>query len=207
MFMGPLEQMKPWSTKGVEGVYRFLGRVWRLVMEEDQEGQWHFAPAKVTDDAPSSEILRSTHAAISKVTEDIELLKFNTGISALMELVNDLTKLEVRPRAAIETLLLLLAPFAPHMAEELWKQLGHTKTLAYEPWPQANAKYLIKSEIEIPMQINGKLRGLIVIAPGSAKEAVETAARALPAFSDWTAGTTVRKVIVVPDKLINFVVG
>jgi len=207
MFMGPLEQMKPWSTKGVEGVYRFLGRVWRLVMEEDQEGQWHFAAAKVTNDAPSTELLRSVHAAISKVTDDIEKLQFNTGISALMILVNDLTKIEVRPRAAIETLLLLLAPFAPHMAEELWKQLGHTKTLTYEPWPVADAKYLVKSEIEIPMQINGKLRGLIVIAPGSSKEAVEAAARALPAFAEWTVDKTIRKVVMVPDKLINFVTG
>jgi leucyl-tRNA synthetase len=206
MFMGPLEQMKPWSTKGVEGVYRFLGRVWRLVMEEDQEGLWHFAPVKVTDDAPSTELLRSVHAAIAKVTDDIEKLQFNTGISALMILVNDLTKVEVRPRAAIETLLLLLSPFAPHMAEELWKQLGHAETLAYAPWPVADAKYLIKSEIEIPMQINGKLRGLLTIAPGSSQETVEAAARALPAFTEWTTDKTIRKVIFVPNKLINFVV-
>jgi leucyl-tRNA synthetase len=207
MFLGPLEQMKPWSTKGVEGVYRFLGRVWRLVMEEDQEGHWHFAPAKMTDAAPSTELLRSVHAAIQKVSEDIDRLQFNTAISALMVLVNDLTKETVRPRAAIETLLLLLAPFAPHMAEELWKQLGHAKTLAYESWPVAEAKYLAKTEVEIPVQINGKLRGLIKVAPGSSKEAVEAAARELPAFAEWTTGKTVRKVIIVPDKLINFVVG
>jgi len=207
MFMGPLEQMKPWSTKGVEGVYRFLGRVWRLVMEEDQEGQWHFAPAKVTDDAPSTEVQRSVHAAIAKVTEDIEKLQFNTGISALMILVNDLTKIESRPRGTIETLLLLLAPFAPHMAEELWKQLGHTKTLAYEPWPVADAKYLAKSEVEIVFQVNGKVRGKVTVAPGSSQESVETAAKALPAFAEWTTDKTVRKVIFVPDKLINFVVG
>jgi leucyl-tRNA synthetase len=176
-------------------------------MEEDQEGQWHFAPAKITDAAASPELLRSVHSAIQKVTEDIDRLQFNTAISALMVLVNDLTKETVRPRAAIETLLLLLAPFAPHMAEELWQQLGHAKTLAYEPWPVADAKYLVKTEIEIPMQINGKLRGLITVAPGSTKETVEATARALPAFAEWTAGKTVRKVIVVPDKLINFVVG
>jgi leucyl-tRNA synthetase len=207
MFLGPLEQMKPWSTTGIEGVYRFLGRVWRLVMEENQEGQWHFAPAKVSNAEPSTELQRSVHAAIQKVTDDIDRLQFNTAISALMVLVNDLTKEPVRPRAAVETLLLLLAPFAPHMAEELWKQLSHSKTLAYEPWPIADPKYLVKTEIEIPMQINGKLRGLITIAPGSSKEAVEAAARALPAFAEWSAGKTVRKVIVVPEKLINFVVG
>jgi leucyl-tRNA synthetase len=206
MFLGPLEQMKPWSTTGIEGVYRFLGRVWRLVMEEDQEGQWHFAPAKVTDAAPSTELLRSLHAAIQKVSEDVDRLQFNTAISALMVLVNDLTKETVRPRAAVETLLLLLAPFAPHMAEELWKQLGHEKTLAYEPWPFADAKYLVKTEIEMPVQINGKLRGVIKVPPKSNQEIVTAAAKELPGFADWMVGKTIKKVIVIPDKLINFVV-
>jgi leucyl-tRNA synthetase len=207
MFMGPLEQMKPWSTKGVEGVYRFLGRAWRLVMEENQEGQWLFAPAKITEAAPSTELLRSLHATIQKVTHDIDKLHFNTAISALMELVNDLTKETVRPRAAIETLLLLLAPFAPHIAEELWKQLGHEKTLTYEPWPQPDPRYLVKTEVEMPVQINGKLRGLIKVPPGSNQDIVISAAKALPAFAEWTTGKTIKKVIVVPDKLINFVVG
>jgi leucyl-tRNA synthetase len=206
MFLGPLEQMKPWSTTGIEGVYRFLGRVWRLVMEEDQEGAWHFAPAKVTDAAPSTELLRSLHAAIQKVSDDIDRLQFNTAISALMVLVNDLTKEPVRPRAVVETLLLLLAPFAPHIAEELWKQLGHPKTLAYEPWPQADPQYLAQTETEYPMQINGKLRGTFKVAAGSTQDAVEAAAKALPAFAEWTAGKTIRKVIFVPNKLINYVV-
>ncbi len=207
MFMGPLEQMKPWSTTGIEGVYRFLGRVWRLVMEENQEGEWLFAPAKLTEAAPSTELLRSLHATIRKVTDDIDKLQFNTAISALMVLVNDLTKEPVRPRDAIETLLLLLAPFAPHMTEELWKQLGHGKTLAYEPWPLADEKYLAKTEVEIVVQVNGKVRGHVIVPVASSKEAIEAAARALPAFAEWTTGKTIRKVIVVPDKLINFVVG
>jgi leucyl-tRNA synthetase len=207
MFLGPLEQMKPWSTTGIEGVYRFLGRVWRLVMEENQEGEWLFAPAKITDAAPSPELLRSVHAAIQKVSDDIDRLQFNTAISALMVLVNDLTREPVRPRTAIETLLLLLSPFAPHMAEELWKQIGHAKTLAYEPWPVADAKYLVKTEVEMPVQINGKLRGLIKVAPGSSQDAVIASAKELPAFAEFTTGKTIKKVIVVPDKLINFVVG
>jgi leucyl-tRNA synthetase len=207
MFMGPLEQMKPWSTKGVEGVYGFLGRVWRLVMEEDQEGRWHLAPARLADAAPSPEMLRSLHVAIAKVTDDIEKLKFNTAISALMILVNDLTKETVRPRAAVETLLLLLAPFAPHMAEELWRQLGHPETLAYEPWPAVDPRYLVKSEIEIPVQVNGKLRGRITIPPGSNQAAAEAAARAAPGVAEWLSGKTVRKIIFVPDKLLNFVAG
>ncbi len=207
MFMGPLEQMKPWSTKGVEGVYRFLGRVWRLVMEEDQEGSWHFAPAKVTDAAPSVEVLRSLHAAIKTVTDDVEHLRFNTAISALMILVNDLTKEPVRSRSVVKTLLLLLAPFAPHMAEELWKQLGHAKTLAYESWPVADPQYLVKTEIELPMQVNGRLRGTFKVPPGAPQEVVEAAAKALPAYAEWTAGKTIRRAVFVPDRLINFVVG
>jgi leucyl-tRNA synthetase len=124
-----------------------------------------------------------------------------------MVLVNDLTKEPVRPRAAVETLLQLLAPFAPHMAEELWKQLGHEKTLSYEKWPEPNPYYLVRIETEIVVQINGKVRGHITVRPAYPKEDVEKEARALPAFAEWSAGKTVRKVIVVPDKLINFVVG
>jgi leucyl-tRNA synthetase len=206
MFMGPLEQMKPWSTTGIEGVYRLLGRIWRLVMEENQEGDWVFAPGKITDAAPTEAILRSLHAAIRKITDDVEKLQFNTAISALMILVNDLTKEPVRSRATIETLLLLLAPFAPHMAEELWRQLGHPETLAYAPWPEADPRYLVKTEIEMPVQINGKLRGVIKVAPGSGQETAIAAAQAIAGFAEWTAGKTVRKTIVVPDKLINFVV-
>ena len=207
MFMGPLEQMKPWSTTGIEGVYRFLGRVWRLVMEENQEGEWHFAPAKITDAPPSEEISRSLHAAIQKVTDDIDKLQFNTAISAMMVLVNDLTKACVRPHSAIESLLLLLAPFAPHMAEELWRQLGHPETLTYESWPQADPKFLVKTEIEIPVQVNGKLRGKITIAPGSDQSTVTAAAQAQSTVTEHLAGKTIRKVVFVPNKLINFVVG
>jgi leucyl-tRNA synthetase len=176
-------------------------------MEEDQEGAWHFAPAKVTDAAPSTEILRSLHAAIDKVTKDVEHMQFNTAISALMVLVNDLTKEPVRPRSVVESLLLLLSPFAPHMAEELWKQLGHAQTIAYEPWPKADPQYLVQTETEYPMQINGKLRGTFKVPAGSEKDIVEAGAKALPAFAEWTAGKTIRKIIFVPNKLINFVVG
>ena len=206
MFLGPLEQMKPWSTTGIEGVYRFLGRVWRLVMEENQEGEWLLAPAKLTDAAPSAELLRSLHAAIRKVSDDIDRLQFNTAISALMVLVNDLTREPVRPRAAIEKLLLLLAPFAPHLAEELWHQLGHAETLAYEDWPVADEKYLARTAVEIVVQVNGRVRGHLTVPVGSTKETVEADARALPTFVDWAGDKTVRKVIVVPDKLVNFVV-
>jgi leucyl-tRNA synthetase len=207
MFLGPLEQIKPWSTTGIEGVYRFLGRVWRLVMEENQEGEWLFAPAKVTDAAPSVELLRRLHSTIRKVGDDIDRLQFNTAISALMVLVNDLTRDPVRPRLAIETLLRLLAPFAPHLAEELWSRLGHGETLAYESWPVADPKYLAQTEVEIVVQVNGKVRGHVTVPVASDREQVENGARALPAFAEWTIGRTVKKVVYVPNKLINFVVG
>jgi leucyl-tRNA synthetase len=124
-----------------------------------------------------------------------------------MVLVNDLTKEPVRPRKVIEPLLLMLAPFAPHLAEELWKQFGHARTLAYEPWPVADTQYLVQTETEYPMQINGKLRATFKVPAGSTQEVVEAAAKALPAFAEWTAGKTIKKVIFVPNKLINFVVG
>jgi leucyl-tRNA synthetase len=123
-----------------------------------------------------------------------------------MVLVNDLTKETARPRAALEPLLLMLAPFAPHLAEELWKQLGHARTLAYEPWPVADPRYLVKTEIEIPVQVNGKLRGLIKVAPGAAQDIVIDTAKAVPAIAEWLGGKTLRKTIVVPDKMVNFVV-
>ena len=178
MFMGPLEQMKPWSTKGIEGVYGFLGRVWRLVMEEDQEGRWHFAPAKVTDAAPSDRHAARhprRHRARSPTTSRSS--SSTPPSPRMMVLVNDLTKLPVRPRAAIETLLLLLSPFAPHMAEELWRSSATPKTIAYEPWPVADPRYLVKSEVEIVFQVNGKLRGKLVVAHRlHASEAIEAAA-------------------------------
>ena len=161
----------------------------------------------MTDAAPTAETQRAVHGAIAKVTDDIEKLKFNTAISAMMVLVNDLTKLPQRPRTSIETLLLLLSPFAPHMAEELWRVLGHEKTIAYEPWPEADPRFLVQTEVEIVFQVNGKLRGKIVVPADATNEAIEAAARALPAFSEWTAGKAVKKVIIVPKKLVNFVCG
>ena len=124
-----------------------------------------------------------------------------------MVLVNDLTKEPVRPRAVVEALVLLLAPFAPHMAEELWHELGHKETLTYEAWPKAEAKYLVKTEIEMPVQVNGKLRGVIKVAPGADQAAATGAAQALPAVAEHLSGKTIRKVVFVPNKLINFVVG
>lgn len=205
MFMGPLEQMKPWSSTGVEGVYRFLGRAWRLVLTENQEGQWTLS-SKLTDQPPDEALARVLHATIQKVTEDCEKLAFNTAISQMMILVNELTKEEQRPRAAVETLVLLLAPFAPHLAEELWSQLGHPHTLSAEPWPVADPRYLVQDTVEYPVQVNGKLRGKFS-APAEAEESTLLAtAQALETVLPWLEGKTVVKTIVVPKKLVSFVV-
>ncbi|MDR0532571.1 MAG: leucine--tRNA ligase [Verrucomicrobiales bacterium] len=206
MFMGPLEQVKPWSTKGVEGVYRFLGRVWRLVMQEDQEGNWTFNPA-ISDSAPSPALLKSLHQCIKKVTEDLNAMSFNTAISALMVMTNELTKEEQRPRAVVEQFLLLLAPFAPHLAEELWSKLGHDKTLAYEPWPKFEEKYLVEDELNIIVQVNGKMRGKFTVSAEVPVGEYESILKQQPDFTRWLGGKELKKVITVPKKLVNIVVG
>jgi leucyl-tRNA synthetase len=205
MFMGPLEQMKPWSSKGVEGVYRFLGRVWRLIMDENQAGEWVLS-AKLTGEPPSEAILRRLHESIQKVTDDLEKLSFNPAIAQMMILVNDLTKEERRPRSVVETLVLLLAPFAPHLAEELWEKLGYQKTLTHEPWPQAEARYLVRDEIEYPVQINGKLRGKFTAATEASEKVLLETAKAQESVRPWIEGKTIVKEIVVPKKLVNLVV-
>ncbi|MEO0452611.1 MAG: leucine--tRNA ligase [Verrucomicrobiota bacterium] len=204
MFMGPLEQVKPWSMKGVEGVYRFLGRAWRLIMLENQEGKWELHPT-ICDDNPTPEQLKSLHQSIKKITEDIEALSFNTAISQLMVLTNDLTKAEKRPRAILEPFLIMLAPFAPHLSEELWNQLGHEQTLSYEPWPVCNEDYLTEDEIEIIIQVNGKLKARLSIPADLPREDYEAKAKSHPDFDQWIEGKTIRKVIAVPGKLINIV--
>ncbi|MFQ3669875.1 MAG: leucine--tRNA ligase, partial [Verrucomicrobiia bacterium] len=162
MFMGPLEQVKPWSMKGVEGVYRFLGRVWRLVMEERQDGSW--APnGTVQDIEPDADLLRATHTCIAQVSEDIEALRMNTAISALMILTNELTRRPVRPTSTLTILLRLLSPFAPHLAEELWSQLGQPDLIARAPWPELNPDLLRRAEVDIVVQVNGKLRDKLLL--------------------------------------------
>ena len=159
MFMGPLEAMKPWSTRGVEGITRFLERVWRLMVTEDGT----LSPAVVST-APSLEHQRVLHQTIKKVTEDIEELRFNTAISQMMVFTNELTKAEQRPRAVLEPFVLLLSPFAPHLAEELWGILGHTPSVSQQPWPSFDPALTVSDRLTIPVQINGKLRGKIEAA-------------------------------------------
>src|SRR5206468_3837132 len=152
MFMGPLEATKPWSMRGVEGVYRFLNRVWRLAIDDRSEELK--LQATVQDAEPDKETNRLLHQTIKRVTEDLDKLSFNTAIAAMMEFTNHLTPQTVRPRSVLMTFTLLLSPFAPHLAEELWHILGGSDTLAYEPWPTFDEALLKVDEIEVPVQIN-----------------------------------------------------
>ncbi len=210
MFMGPLEQMKPWSMKGVEGVYRFLGRVWRLAMEETQEGDWKVSSElKETELTPSQ--LRVAHATIKKVTEDFEALTFNTAISQLMVFTNEFVKATPRPLAALRILLPLLSPLAPHITEELWARLAkkHPKfegLASTQPWPTHEEKYLVVDEVEYVVQVNGKFRDRITASVKADDKAVESLSLASPKVQESVAGKTIVKVIVVQGKLVNIVV-
>ena len=199
MFMGPLEAMKPWSTRGVEGITRFLDRVWRVMMGED--GTLSHA---VTTDEPGLEQRRLLHQTIRKVTEDVEELRFNTAISQMMIFTNEMTKLERRPRALLEPFVLLLAPFAPHLSEELWERLGHVPSVAHQPWPSFDPALVVSDRMTIPIQVNGKLRGKIELDVTASREQIEALAR--EQVQEWVQGKPPRKVIYVEKKLINFVV-
>jgi leucyl-tRNA synthetase len=203
MFMGPLEAVKPWSTKSVEGVYRFLSRVWRLMVDDGEQLKLH--PA-VHDVEPDRETLRVLHRTIQKVTEDTESLRFNTAIAAMMEFVNSVTRLEVRPRKVLEPFVLLLAPYAPHIAEELWRVLGHSTTLAYEPWPQFDPALAKADEIEVPVQVNGKLKARLKVPADIDDAALEAAALADETVKAQIAGKPIKRVIVKSQQLVNVVV-
>lgn len=205
MFMGPLEAVKPWSMHGVEGVYRFLSRVWRLFINDRVE-EVRLADA-VRDTTPDRDTLRLLHQTIQKVTEDLEGLRFNTAIAAMMELTNHLTRLEARPRSVLEPFVLLLSPFAPHLAEELWHALGHPGSLAYEPWPRHDPNLAKADEIEVPVQVNGKVRSRIQVPAEIDEAGLKEAALADARIRETIAGKQLRKIIVVPRKLVNVVVG
>jgi len=242
MFMGPLEMVKPWSMQGVEGVYRFLGRVWRLFVDEQSDRQYQQEVAAGTREvedlsclrisaaiqstggtpmppseqpqagtpvSPSPEQLKLLHKTIMKVTEDIDALAFNTAISQLMVFVNETNKMiaagQPLSRKVAEPFILLLSPFAPHLAEELWTILGHTQTLAYEPWPKFDEKYLIESTVTIVLQVNGKVRDKLEVPADANEAALRKLAETSEKVKQFTEGKPIRKVIVVPKKLVNVV--
>jgi leucyl-tRNA synthetase len=200
MFMGPLEAMKPWSTKGVEGISRFLDRVWRLVVPDARTGD------PIVAAVPDAEHVRLLHQTIRKVTEDLEGMRFNTAISQMMVFSNEMTRLERRPRVLIEPFVQLLAPFAPHLGEELWQRLGHPDSLAYAPWPRWDPKLVLEDTVTVAVQVNGKLRATLELPRGSDQAAAHSAAMADERVRKFVNGASVRKTIFVPDKLLNLVV-
>src|SRR5882724_5594901 len=209
MFMGPLEQMKPWSTRGVEGVARFLARVWRLLMTENQAGEWQLSEKIKTADSNKTE-LKVLHATIKKVTEDIESFSFNTTISQMMIFVNAFTNVEIIPLSAMRPCLILLNPFAPHIASELWENLNAKFTdvsgdITQQSWPAYDERLLVEDEVEIVIQINGKLRDRMKMPVVATDEELKTAALSNPKVQHRIAGKTVRNLIVVPRKLVNIV--
>jgi len=199
MFMGPLESIKPWNIQGVEGVHRFLQKVWRTVIDE-QTGE---LAEEVTDSQTDEATLRLLHQTIKKVSDDIETFGFNTAISAMMIFANHLSKHPVRPKSVIEKFVLILAPFAPHIAEELWEKLGHTDTLAYQPWPQYDKELVKEKEIELAVQVNGKIKGRITISADLPEEDIKL--QAIAAVRTALAGKEPRRVIVVKPRIVSIV--
>jgi leucyl-tRNA synthetase len=201
MFMGPLETAKPWSSKSVEGVARFLDRAWRLVVEEDGGPS-----AALTGEAPTDAQRRLLHQTIRKVTEDLDTLAFNTAIAQMMVFVNELTPEARRSRQLLEPFVLLLAPFAPHVSEELWRRLGHRECLAYEPWPSWDAALVLEDRVTIAVQVNGKLRATLEMPRDAEQPAAQRAALADERVRKYVDGAELRKVIFVKNKLLNLVV-
>jgi len=204
MFMGPLEQMKPWSAKGMEGSVRFLARIWRLVFEETEEGQWIPSPL-ITDEPADRETTRALAKTTAKVAADIERLQFNTAISALMILVNHLTSLPKRPQSALRHLCLLLAPFAPHLAEEIHQHLGGKNNLSVAPWPTYHPEDILEDSVELPVQVNSKVKGKIHISPTATREEIEKVVRAHADLQTWTDAKQIQKIIVVPGRIVNLI--
>ena len=200
MFLGPLEQSKPWDTNGIDGVHRFLKKLWSLYFGNKEAIQ-------ITENEPNADELKSLHKLIKKVTFDIEHFSYNTSISAFMICVNELTSLKCNKRAILEPLIILLAPFAPHIAEELWHQMGHDTTVCDAPWPAYNEEYLKEKSVVYAISFNGKARYNLELPADISREDAEKAALTHENSAKWLEGKTVRKVIVVPGKIVNIVVG
>ena len=200
MFLGPIEQAKPWDTKGIDGVIKFLRRFWGLFF--DKKGEF-----VLSDEAPNKEELKILHATIKKVTDDIERFSFNTCISAFMIAANEMKRLKSNKKAILKDLTILMAPFAPHIAEELWHRMGGEQSIHMSTYPVFDEQYLKEDTITYPIAINGKTRATADFPADASKDDIEQAARSLEAIQKWLDGKTIRKVIVVPKRMVNIVVG
>ena len=204
MFTGPLDQSRPWETKAVVGVFRLLQRIWRTILDEET------GEVRVADVGADDDTRRVLHKSIAAVRDGMESLRFNTSIARITELNNHLTARFPDggvPREVAEPLVLMLAPLAPHAAEELWARLGHAESLAWAPFPEADPALLVDDVVEIPVQVNGKVKTRLTVAVGLSAADLEAAARADAKVAELLDGATIRKVIAVPDKLVSFVIG
>jgi leucyl-tRNA synthetase len=199
MFLGPLEQSKPWDTNGIDGVYRFLKKLWTLFY--GNKGDW-----SVTDEQPANEELKSLHKLIKKVTFDIEHFSFNTSVSAFMICVNELTALKCSKRAILEKLLVTLSPFAPHISEELWHSLGNTSTVCDAEWIRYEEKYLLESTVNYAVSFNGKTRFSIELPAEATNEQIEKTVLGHELAAKWMEGKAPKKIIIVPKKIVNVVI-
>jgi leucyl-tRNA synthetase len=198
MFLGPLEQSKPWNTNGITGVHGFLKKLWRLFYQNDA--------FTITHDEPTKAELKTLHKTIKKITEDIERFSFNTSVSNFMICVNELTDLKCNKKEILEPLLICLSPYAPHITEELWKQLGHTESIAFAPFPLVNEAFLIDNSINYPVSVNGKLKFTLELPATLTKEEVEVEVMKNEQTIKLLAGQQPKKVIVVHKKIVNMVV-
>jgi leucyl-tRNA synthetase len=199
MFLGPLEQGKPWSTHGIDGVFKFLRKFWNLF--HDEEGNW-----VVEDQQPTAEELKVTHQTIRKIGDDIERLSLNTCVSTLMICVNELTSQKCRKRTVLQDLVVVIAPFAPHLAEELWQLLGHDRSVSFERFPAYNEDYLKEDVYEYPVSVNGKMRAKMKFAVEMSREDIQREVLEAKVIQKWIGGKSPKKVIVVPGKIVNVVV-
>ena len=197
MFLGPLEQSKPWDTNGIDGVHRFLRRFWNLFYNGEE--------VSISDDTPTKDELKSLHKLIKKVTQDIENFSFNTSVSAFMICVNELTSLKCNKKAVLEQLVTVIAPFAPHIAEQLWRNLGYTTTVCDAQWPEHNEDYLKEDVINYTISFNGKARFTIEFAADAANNEIESTVLNHANSQKWLEGKTPKKVIIVPKKIVNVV--
>ena len=200
MFMGPLDASIAWSTNGLDGSRRFLDRIWRLLVDENGN-----ITSKLVDNDDSGKLEKVYHQTVKKVTDDFEGLRFNTAISQLMVFINEAYKADVLPKAYVEGFVKMIAPIVPHIAEELWSKLGHEDSIAYAAWPAYDEAKLVDDEVEIVVQINGKVKAKLMVPADATREALEAIAMEDGTIKEQIDGKTVRKVIAVPGKLVNIV--
>ena len=198
MFLGPIEQSKPWDTNGIDGVHRFLKKLWNLFYQGDS--------LAVKEGEPTKEELKSVHKLIKKISWDVENFSYNTSISAFMICVNELTALKSRNKQMLEKVIILLAPFAPHISEELWHELGHDQTVCDAEWPVWNEEYLKEDVVTYAVSFNGKARFSLEIKAGTPREEIEQIVLNHESSARWLEGKTPKKIIVVPNKIVNIVI-